>query len=144
MPPPVVLVLNTNIDTVEMLRAALSAEGFVVTSAYVDEIARGEADLEPMVRMHPPAAVVFDVAIPYDRTWAFKEQLQGRPALKDVPFVVTTTNVRRLREIVTAAGDDVIEIVGKPYDLDQILQAVKRAAGTAQQREHGTHGTSPS
>jgi response regulator RpfG family c-di-GMP phosphodiesterase len=123
-------VLNTNVDTVEMLRAALDAEGFLVTSAFIDEIARGESDLEPMVRMHPPSAIIFDVAIPYDRTWAFKNQLQQHPGLKDVPFVVTTTNVHRLREIVTDAGDDVIEIVGKPYDLGQIVETVRRVSNT--------------
>ena len=127
---PIVLVLNTNVDTVEMLRTALDHAGFLVTSAFVDEISRGEADLEPMLRMHPPAAVVYDVAIPYDRTWAFKEQLQGRPELKDVPFIVTTTNERRLHEIVADAGSDVIEIVGKPYDLQQVIDAVRRATGT--------------
>ena len=127
---PIVLVLNTNIDTVEMLRAALDAEGFLVTSAFVDELARGQADLEPIVRMHPPSAVIYDVAIPYDRTWAYKEHLQERPELKDVPFVITTTNVRRLREVVKEAGSDVIEIVGKPYDLEQIVATIKRVTGS--------------
>ena len=129
---PIVLVLNTNVDTVEMLRAALDHAGFLVTSAFVDEISRGEADLEPMLRMHPPAAVVYDAAIPYDRTWAFKGHLQSRPELQHVPFVVTTTNVRRLRELVPEASRDVIEIVGKPYDLDQVVDAVRRAIVTGQ------------
>jgi len=124
---PTVLVLNTNIDTVEMLRTALDQAGFLVTSAFVDELARGETELEPMLRMHPPAAVLFDVALPYDRMWGFMEQLQQQPLLRDLPFVITTTNVRRLREIVKDAGDDVIEIVGKPYDLQLVVDKLKRA-----------------
>ena len=126
-PRPTVLVLNTNIDTVEMLRTALDQAGFLVISAFVDELARGEADLEPMLRMHPPAAVLFDVALPYDRMWSFKEQLKQQPLLRDLPFVVTTTNVRRLREIVKDAPDDIVEIVGKPYDLQQVVDKLKRA-----------------
>jgi hypothetical protein len=43
-----------------------------------------------------------------------------------VPFVVTTTNERRLREIV-GTDRQVLEIVGKPYDLDQIVKAVEAA-----------------
>jgi len=124
---PTVLILNTNIDTVEMLRTALDQAGFLVTSAFVDDLARGETELEPMLRMHPPAAVLFDVALPYDRMWGFKEQLQQQPLLRDVPFIVTTTNVRRLQEVVKEAGSDIIEIVGKPYDLQQVVDKLKRA-----------------
>ena len=74
---PIVLVLNTNVDTVEMLRAALDGAGFLVTSAFVDELSRGETDLDPMLRLHPPDAVVYDVAIPYDRNWASRSSCRA-------------------------------------------------------------------
>jgi CheY-like chemotaxis protein len=129
----VVLVLDTNVDTVEMLRTALDAAGFSVTSAFMDDIARGDTSLDSMLRLTPPSVVLFDVAIPYDRNWALKEKLQEVPELQGVPFVVTTTNVRRLREVVNeASGEPVIEIIGKPYDIEQIVQAVTRAAGSSQ------------
>jgi hypothetical protein len=39
--------------------------------------------------------------------------------------VLTTTNERALSECI--GSTDALEIVGKPYDLDQLLTAVKRA-----------------
>jgi hypothetical protein len=41
--------------------------------------------------------------------------------------VLTTTNKKRLEELVGAT--DAFEIVGKPYDLEMIVQAVKTASG---------------
>ena len=131
IPPPTVLILNTNVDTVEMLRAALDQAGFLVTSGFVDELMRGEGDIATLLRV-PPDAVLYDVAMPYPRSWAYAAALRQRSDLRDVPFVFTSTNVRRLREMVAEAGDDVIEIVGKPYDLEQIVNSLRRATAGRQ------------
>lgn len=56
----------------------------------------------------------------------FMHHMRDTPELKGIPFVVTTTNERRLREIVETEVA-VYEIVGKPYDLTQIVHAVQSA-----------------
>lgn len=61
---PVLLVLNTNADTVEMLRAVLHEAGFLTISSFVDDSERGTTTLAPLLRGHPPTAVIFDVAPP--------------------------------------------------------------------------------
>jgi CheY-like chemotaxis protein len=123
-----VAVLNTSDDIVELLRIVFEQAGFVVISAYVDAIKRGDIDLERIVRQHRPSVILYDVTPPYDRQWTFMNHLRTLPLLRDVPFVLTSTNPARVREIV---GTDamIFEIVGKPYDLDQILNAVRSAAG---------------
>jgi CheY-like chemotaxis protein len=123
--PAVVAVFNTNDDVVELLRLWLEQAGFVVVSAHVDAIKRGEVDLAQFVTQHRPSVIVYDIPPPYDRQWAFLAHLRQH-VLQDRTFVLTTTNERRLREIVHT-DEDVHEIIGKPYDLDVILNAVRNA-----------------
>ena len=123
--PVVVAVFNTNDDVVELLRLWLENAGFVVVSAHVDAIKRGEVDVEQFITQHKPKVAVYDVPPPYERQWAFFTHLR-RNLLSDTTFVITTTNAAHLRELV-GTSERIYEIVGKPYDLDEILAAVKRA-----------------
>ena len=122
--PQTVAVLNTSDDVVELLRILFEQNGYVVISAHLDDIKRGSVDIEALIRQHRPAVVLYDIAPPYDRQWVFMKHMRSRPVFDGIPFVLTTTNAARVRDIV---GQDVLEIVGKPYDLDEILAAVKTA-----------------
>lgn len=126
---PVVAILNTNDDIVELLRVVVENAGMVAVSAHVDAIKRGEVDFERFVSTHKPDVIVYDIPPPYDRQWAFLHHLRRLPLVQDVPFVVTTTNAARLTEII-GPDEHVYEIIGKPYDLEQILTAVRRSIGS--------------
>jgi CheY-like chemotaxis protein len=123
---PTVAVINTSHDIVEMLRLSLQHAGLVVVSALTHEIRDGHVDLERFVQQHQPAVVVYDLAPPYDANWQFCQHVRAMPALKDCQFVLTSTNPARVQAL---AGTDerIYEIVGVPYDLDQIIRAVKEA-----------------
>ena len=125
--PPVVAVLNTNDDVVELLRLALEQAGFVVVSAQVDKIRRGEQRLADFVGEHDPCVIVYDLVPPYDRSWRFLEHVRESPILSGRRFVITSTNVARAIDIIGDAGH-VHEIVGKPFDISQIVKAVQRAS----------------
>jgi DNA-binding response OmpR family regulator len=126
--PATVAILNTNDDVVELLRVLLEQEGFIVISAHLDAIKRGEVDLEQFIRIHRPQCILYDVAPPYDRQWAFMNHMRALTVMSEIPFVLTSTNSLKVKEIV---GTDarIYDIVGKPYDLDRILNAVKGAVG---------------
>ena len=130
--PTVIGVLNSSDDTVEMLRMYLELEGFIVVSAHVHAIRRGDQTVAESIAEHKPAVIIYDVAPPYDRTWKFYEHLRTMDGLRDARWVVTSTNPQRLKELAPESRDlEILEVIGKPYDLQQIVDAVKREVGKA-------------
>jgi DNA-binding NtrC family response regulator len=125
-PAPVVGILNTNEDTVTMLRLYLERAGFVVVAAFTHRLRDGKLDFQRFVTEHEPKVIIYDLTIPYEQSYALFQHFSSRPVAREIQFVLTTTNVARVRAI---AGSDLplYEIVGKPYDLDQIVRAVTQA-----------------
>jgi DNA-binding NarL/FixJ family response regulator len=133
---PVVAIFNSNDDVVEMLRFALEQAGLVVVSGHIDAIRRGEQRLSDFVEEHDPSAILYDLVPPYDRSWRFLEHVRETPSMQGRRFVVTSTNAQRAREIAGGA-ERVLEIVGKPYDIEAIVKAVASAAAGRDDRLPG-------
>ena len=124
--PPVVAILNTNDDTVEMLRMMLESNGMVGVSMHINAIKRGEADFGAFLEEHDPRVLIIDLPPPYDRSWLMYQHLRATPSARKRQFVLTSTNPARLREV-AGADEPVFEIIGKPYDLQAIVDAVKKS-----------------
>ena len=124
---PTVAVINGLHDTIDLLRFVLEDAGFRVVDAQARDVRRGDVDLGEFVQRHGVSVVLYDVAIPYEENWHAVEGWRAAPALARTPFVVTTTNQRALESIV--GQTDTVEIIGKPYDLQLVVHAVRRAAG---------------
>jgi DNA-binding response OmpR family regulator len=125
--PPVVAILNSNDDVVELLRDLLERAGFVTVTGHIDDVRRGDLDLVNLVKQHEPNVIVYDLVPPYDRSWNYLHLLRNTAPLQGRPFVLTSVNADRAREVV-GRSEIVYEIVGKPLDLDEIVTAVKEAS----------------
>jgi DNA-binding response OmpR family regulator len=125
--PDVVAVLNTSEDTTDLLRIVMEQAGFTVVTAFTHALRDGKVDFEGFMRQHRPKVIVYDIALPYEQNWRLFQHFRSSPACDGVRFVLTTTNAAQVQKV---AGLDqhVHEIVGKPYDLDVLVQAVKDAA----------------
>lgn len=125
--PPVVAILNSNDDLVELLRHLLEQAGFVTVTGHIDAVRRGDLDLVNFVKQHEPAVIVYDLVPPYDRSWNYLYLLRDSEPLRGRPFVLTSVNTARAKEVV-GNSEMVYEVVGKPLDLDQVVTAVKEAS----------------
>lgn len=124
--PPVVAIFNTSPDTVELLRVVLQQAGFVVVCAFTFHIRDGVVDLEAFMRQHAPSAILYDVAPPYEANWALFQHLKGQTALAGCHFVITSPNAAYVQKLADRT-ERVYEVIGKPYDLDEIVRATKEA-----------------
>jgi CheY-like chemotaxis protein len=124
----VVAVINSSQDTVDMLRECLQLHGFTsVVTAHIDDIKRGKTDFVEFVSHHNPQVFLYDVSIPYAENWRALELLMRTDLMRSRRVVITTTNKRAL-DLIVGQRTDAMEIIGKPYDLDQVMRAVEAAA----------------
>jgi len=123
---PMVAILNTTPETIALLQDVLDDEGFATVAAYILDFKQGERDLEAFFRESQPQAVLYDIAIPYIANWQFfQEQVLARHFLPARCFIVTTTNRSALDRLI--APNDAFELIGRPFDLDAIVEALRRA-----------------
>jgi CheY-like chemotaxis protein len=124
---PIVAIFNSSDDTVEMLRTVLEKQGLHTVAGKIPDLKRGELDFISFVQHHRPAVIVYDMSPPYDTNWAFLRLIRSSEAAKQSQFVLTTTNKPVLDKLV--GETEALEIIGKPYDLQLVVDAVQRALG---------------
>jgi DNA-binding response OmpR family regulator len=123
----VVALFNASDDTVEMVQRMLDAAGYqCLISCHFSDLKKGNIDFVRYLTEHEPEVVIFDISPPYLENWRFFKTLSVDKAMQGRGLVLTTTNKARLDE---AVGNDslAVEIVGKPYDLNQISTAIQAA-----------------
>jgi len=78
------------------------------------------------MEQHDPVVVVYDIAAPYEESWAVFERCRAT-AMRDRRFVITSADPARVERL-AGRDDRIFEIVDRPFDLDIVVQAIKEAA----------------
>lgn len=125
LPILVVAIVNTSEELSAMLAAVFRMEGFRTVVAYIPDLKRGQPSIEAFLAQNRPHVVVWDIAIPYEENWAFFQTVSQSEIGQRYRFVLTTTNKAALERLVGETPAH--ELVGKPFDIDEIVAAVRRA-----------------
>ena len=126
MDSQVVAIINSSPDTVDLIRIPLQRAGFTVLSGYTFDIRDGRVDVSAFVERHRPRVLVYDVAPPYEENWRLFQHVRGLEAMRDCRFVITSVNPRHV-EALAGRDERIYEVVGRPVDLDEIVNAVREA-----------------
>jgi CheY-like chemotaxis protein len=113
-----VLVVDDDPSIRELLSTALEDDGYEVVPAR-----NGEDALSVCERWRPDV-IVLDLMMPVMDGWTFAKRLHETD---DIPIVVLSA-ANDLERHAKALG--ATDVVGKPFDLDQLLPKVARAAET--------------
>jgi DNA-binding response OmpR family regulator len=125
--PLVAALFNTSADLVDLVRRAFEPAGIVVVSLLTRQIREGGVDLKNFLLHHNPDVVVYDIAPPYEANWMLFKHIRSLDHMKDRKIVLTSMNKKHVEKL-TGRDATIYEIVGKPYDLNRLVHAVKEAA----------------
>ena len=120
-----VAVMNTSYEVTEMIKTIFEASGYDVCDIFTYKLKYGEIKFDDFLNKYKPDVIIYDIAIPYEENYLLFLALAKKMAEKKIPFVLTTTNKKVLDDIV--AETNAYEIIGKPYDLDNLVELVERA-----------------
>jgi DNA-binding response OmpR family regulator len=119
------MVINDTQEILELFRDLLTQEGYEV-SLY----SYGIHDMAEVERVAPDL-IIIDYLIGDERTgWQMLQKLKMTRATLAIPVIVCTAALNQVKEIEGWLTQKRITVVLKPYDVDDLLAAVRRALGT--------------
>jgi CheY-like chemotaxis protein len=117
---PVVLVVEDDSDTRELITEVLRDDGYRVVGAANGRIALDVLERGPS----PPSMILLDLMMPIMNGWEFLDVRAASKRLAAVPVLVLSADPARK----LAARHGVIAIIGKPFDLSHLLRHVRAVA----------------
>lgn len=120
--PACIMVINDTQEILELFRDILTDEGYKV-----DIYSYGIRDIAEVLRVQPDL-IILDYLIGAEQVgWQLLQKLKMTRATAKIPVIVCTAAVKQVQEIegwLIAKG---IAVVPKPFDIDDLLGAVKKA-----------------
>lgn len=122
-----ILVLNNDSAFLDLMKVVLGDEGYAV------EVRKVWDDAYNVVKEEKPDLIILDVLLDTDgRGFELIDLLTLDRETRSTPVVIASTSTTQLHERMDAFTKMGIPVIGKPFDLDTLLDVVRRAlaAGT--------------
>jgi hypothetical protein len=129
---PVVALFNASDDTYEMVQRMLDTLGLnCIVGCHMAELRKHYISFGRYLAEYEPQVVIFDIDAPFEENWHLFGTLLHDKAMEGRGVVLTTTN-KQLLDKTIGESSRVLELVGKPYDLNEIKLAIEAALKRAQ------------
>ncbi len=117
-----IMIINDTIEILELFREILTEEGYEV-SLYSYSI----QDMGEVERLKPDL-IILDYIIGGEAVgWQTLQKLKMKRSTAHIPVLICTAAVNAIHEMEGFLKSKNVEIVLKPFDIDELLEAVKRA-----------------
>lgn len=113
---PRILVIDDDDDVCEILREALTDEGYAVAT-----VPHGAAALE-LVKHHQPAVIILDLRMPIMDGWSFADQY--RRVAKPPASLILLSAMKDIED--SAKRLAASAFIRKPFELDEIVAQIER------------------
>lgn len=118
-----ILVADDDATIAELLQQALDAEGYE-THKTTQSLRFFDAVME-----HQPDLILLDLLMPYLQGEDELRLLRMNSATEHIPVIVVTAMQEAKQEEAKYRALGVVEIVTKPFDLDKLVNLIKRTIG---------------
>ena len=119
-----IMVINDTQEILELFRDLLTEEGYEVTL-----YSYGVHDMKEVERV-APALIIIDYLIGDEQTgWQMLQKLKMTRSTAAIPIIVCTAALNQVKEIEGWLTQKGITVVLKPFDVDDLLAAIRRALG---------------
>ena len=121
-----ILVINDTQEILELFNDILTEEGY-------EAILYSQAiqDMSEIERLKPDLIIVDYIFGGEKSGWQMVQKLRMRRATAKIPLIICTAAVREVREIEGFLRMKGIGLVAKPFDIEDLLEAVRTALQTA-------------
>jgi len=122
----VILIVEDNDRNLKLVRDVLQVKGYTTLEAMTGE------DGVKLALERKPDLVLMDIQLPGINGIEALHQIRANPETANIPIIAVTASVMQQdRKQITEAGFDAY--VGKPINLKEFLDAVKRALNIAEE-----------
>ena len=122
-----ILVINDTQEVLEVMRDLLEDEGYRVT-LHSDAI----RDIQRIREIAPDMVILDHLMGDEEYGWQIIQKLRLDRDLAQLPIIVCTAAARMVRELEGHLKAKGITVVLKPFDIDDLLNAVRAALGREQ------------
>jgi DNA-binding response OmpR family regulator len=134
VPINVVLVVEDDADSADLLKAILERQGYKV------RVAKDGGQAQATFVMQKPDFVILDVILPGESGFEICERLKHTDDAIPV-LIVTAIDLPESRELAQKVGAD--GYMTKPYNPDDLLAKMREIANTVWERTHLSHEADP-
>ncbi len=119
---PKLLVIEDDPNIITLLRINFEIRGFDVYGCEKSTTALANSLIEL------PDVVILDLLMPEETGWDVLQKLKGNPVTRDIPVIICSV-VAGEADKARAVSMGAVAYIAKPFELQDLIDAVQRATG---------------